>query len=95
MLKLADPALMVPLPRLAVPSKNWTVPVGVPPLDVTFAVKVTLLLEKMEEAEETREITGVTRLMVYEAFPTALSVYPVTAAIASSVSLWLIVIAPL
>jgi hypothetical protein len=39
--KDATPFVSVPVPRVVVPSRNVTVPVGVPPLEVTFAVSVT------------------------------------------------------
>ena len=38
---LVVPPLSVPLPIFVEPSKNVTVPVGVPPLPLTVAVKVT------------------------------------------------------
>ena len=41
---LATPELFkVPVPRMLVPSWKTTVPVGVPPLPLTVAVKVTAL----------------------------------------------------
>ena len=44
MLKVAWPELFkVPEPRLVLPSKNATDPVGIPPLPLTVAVKVTTL----------------------------------------------------
>lgn len=39
--KVADPLLRGALPRLVVPSTNVTVPVGLPGVAVTVAVKVT------------------------------------------------------
>ena len=39
--KVALPLLSVPVPRVVDPSLKVTVPVGVPPLEVTVAVKVT------------------------------------------------------
>ena len=41
MLNFALPLLSEPVPSLVEPSLNVTVSVGVPPLDVTVAVKVT------------------------------------------------------
>lgn len=38
---VACPALNVPLPMVLVPSRNFTVPLGVPPVPVTAAVNVT------------------------------------------------------
>jgi len=38
---VALPALSVPVPSVEEPFLNVTVPVGVPPLEVTVAVKVT------------------------------------------------------
>ena len=40
-LKAVAPAFSMPVPIEAVPSKNVTVPVGVPPVPVTVAVNVT------------------------------------------------------
>ena len=40
-MKLALPALRVPLPMVTVPSLKVTVPVGVPPVELTAALKVT------------------------------------------------------
>jgi hypothetical protein len=43
-LKVARPEpFKVPLPRLALPSRKVTVPVGTPPLPLTVALKVTAL----------------------------------------------------
>lgn len=42
MLKVATPLVSVPVPRAVVPSRNVTVPAGVLPLEVTFAVSVTV-----------------------------------------------------
>ena len=39
--KVADPPLTVAVPRLVVPSKNSTVPVGAPCVHVMCAVRVT------------------------------------------------------
>ncbi len=39
---MADPLASVPVPRVVVPSRKVTVPVGVPPDDVTAAVNVTV-----------------------------------------------------
>ena len=39
--KVASPLLSVPVPSVVVPSLKVTVPVGVPPVDFTVAVKVT------------------------------------------------------
>ena len=54
--KEATPPESVPAPRSAVPSRKFTVPVGVPAVEVTVAVKITgfcsidglLLLAKVE-----------------------------------------------
>lgn len=42
MLKVATPLLNVPVPRVVEPSLKVMVPVGVPELALTVAVKVTL-----------------------------------------------------
>ena|SRR6516165_5949559 len=39
--RVALPLLSVPVPSVVAPSLKVTVPVGVPPLDMTLAVKVT------------------------------------------------------
>ena len=39
--EVAEPEVSVTIPREVEPSKNWTVPVGVPEEPVTVAVKVT------------------------------------------------------
>ena len=41
MAKVATPADSVPVPMIAAPSLNVTVPSGVPPIEVTVAVNVT------------------------------------------------------
>ena len=38
---VATPPLSVPVPSVVAPSRNVTMPVGVPPVPVTVAVKVT------------------------------------------------------
>jgi hypothetical protein len=47
-----------------VPSRKVTVPVGLTPLPVSVAVKVTALLIAMELADEARAITGVALLTI-------------------------------
>jgi hypothetical protein len=55
--KVATPeAFNVPVPRLAVPFRKVTVPVGVPPLPVTVAVKVILVPTETEAAELVRTV---------------------------------------
>jgi hypothetical protein len=69
--KVATPvAFNVPVPRLAVPFRKVTVPVGVPPLPVTVAVKVTFVPTGTETAELVRAVelaargTAMTRVPV-------------------------------
>jgi len=57
--KVATPADSVPVPRVAAPSMNVTVPVGVPPEDVTVAVKVTNWLKVEGLASEANAVVVV------------------------------------
>ena len=65
-LKAATPALFkVPVPRLVLPSQKTTVPVGVPPLPLTAALKVTRLPATAGLAEElTTTVVGVGALVI-------------------------------
>ena len=64
----------VEVPRVVVPSLNVTVPVGVPPLEVTVAVNVTDWLKTEGLAEE------LTVVMVVNVFWTVCTVLPLLAA---------------
>jgi hypothetical protein len=60
--KMAMPeAFNVPVPRLAVPFRKVMVPVGVPPVPVTVAVKVTFVPTGTEAAELVRAVEVTTR----------------------------------
>ena len=60
--RVATPALSVPVPRMVVPFLKVTVPVGLAP--VTVAVNVTDAPEAIELALEVRAMVGVTIVMV-------------------------------
>jgi hypothetical protein len=49
---VADPLASVPVPRVVVPSRKVTLPVGVPPDEVTAAVNVTAWPVKAGLAED-------------------------------------------
>ena len=64
----------VEVPRVVVPSLNVTVPMGVPPLEVTVAVKVTDWLKTEGLAEE------LTVVVVVNVFWTVCTLLPLLAA---------------
>ena len=57
-LKLAVPAVRPPDPSTVVPSLKMTVPVGMPPVELTKAVKVTDCPAALGSAEEIKQDTA-------------------------------------
>jgi hypothetical protein len=60
----ADVPLMVAMPIEVVPSKNWTVPVGVPLFPLTVAANVRVWPTVAGFTEETSDVTEVAGLVV-------------------------------
>lgn len=65
MLNVALPLLSVPVPNVVEPFLKVTVPVGVPPLEVTVAVKVTDWPEVDGLREEVSEVELLALLTVW------------------------------
>ncbi len=59
-------ALSVPVPRVVEPSTNVTVPVGVPPVAVTMAVKVTAFPYMDGLVDDDTTVVGVALFTVCE-----------------------------
>jgi hypothetical protein len=65
-------AFNVPVPRLVLPSKNVTVPVGTPPAPETVAVKVTAWSNADGLADEARVVVVAPRFTVCASAPDVL-----------------------
>ena len=63
--KVATPPLSVPLPSSVAPSRNSTVPPGVPKFDITVAVSVTEALGVLGFGVETSVVVVVALLTVW------------------------------